>query len=54
MKAEKIPYVCPQTEVVEVNLEKILCGSTPILYFYIAGSAGEDIDEEEIINGGSF
>ena len=54
MKTEKNPYVCPQTEEVEVSLEQILCGSTRELYYYNPGSAGEDIDSDEIINGGSF
>jgi hypothetical protein len=54
MKTEKNPYVCPQTEEVEVSLEQILCGSTRKLYYYNPGSAGEDIDSDEIINGGSF
>ena len=54
MKAEKTPYVSPLTEVFEVSLEKVLCDSSRMLYYYIPGSAGEDINEEEIINGGSF
>lgn len=54
MKAEKNPYLSPLTEVFEVSLEKVLCNSTRMLYYYDPGSAGEDIDNEEIINGGSF
>ena len=54
MKAEKNHYVSPQTEEVEISLEKFICGSTRMLYYYDPGSAGEDIENEDIINGGSF
>ena len=53
MKVDKTHYLSPQTEVVEVSSEQIICAS-PVMFFYVAGSAGEYIEEEEIINGGSF
>lgn len=54
MNTEKNCYECPVTEVVKVSIEKILCDSNTRLNYYFYGSAGEDIEEGQIIDGGSF
>jgi hypothetical protein len=54
MKAKA--YKIPSTEVFPVFIEDVICGTqNGVLHFNPnPGSAGNDIDEDDIIDGGSF
>ena len=49
-------YKSPETEVFQISIEDVICGTqTGVLHFNPnPGSAGGDIDEDDIIDGGSF
>ncbi len=50
---EKSRYEQPYAEAVHLKEECIICTS-PLSYSGNPGTPGDDIDELEIINGGSF
>ena len=49
----KMPYQRPDMEVFQVKLEGMVCVSK-LRYNPNSGQNGTDIEEEDIINGGSF
>ena len=53
MKEKRQDYGCPMAEVIDVSAEDVICGS-PLRFYETSGSSGDDIEEDDIINGGSF
>ncbi len=53
LHAQKFPYESPCADIVHVQLEGIVCFSK-LRYNINPGVSGDDIEEDEIIIGGSF
>ena len=49
----KNPYLTPVVEVLPLRLDDVLCASK-LRFSGDEGVSGNDIEEEQIINGGSF
>ena len=52
MKAEKHYYEGPITSVIEIRTEGLLCGSNYMKFG--SGNASGDINDEDVVDGGTF
>jgi len=53
MNTEKTNYQCPLTSAVNIGMEGLICFSKTMLFGTEDNTSG-DINDENIINGGSF
>lgn len=53
-KENKTTYSPPFAKVIEIKPRSIICASGYGVEFGRSGGAGSDIDEDDVIDGGSF